>query len=121
MMMLDRKYVLHIPLCRFGDGELVAIDIDEILEDLVGRLDCESFYMTKVRGCYRSRVFDELLITVFASDRDIGEIFGEWFKSNNDVLGQEAFSYECGDRMFVEMLSSELTGRMFYDSEHCDE
>lgn len=104
MMVLDRKYVLHILFCRFGDGKLVPIEIDEILEDLVCRLDCESFYMTKVRGCYKSRVFDELLITVFASGRDVGKIFGEWFKSNNDVLRQEAYSYECGDRMFVERL-----------------
>lgn len=104
MMILDRKYVLHIPLCRFSDGGLMPIEIDGILDDLISRLDSESFYMTKVKSCYKSRVFDELLITVFASQKDIGEIFSEWFKSNNDVLCQEAFAYECGDRMFVEEL-----------------
>ena len=107
MMILDRKYVLHIPLSRFADGKLAPVDIDDILDDLISRLDCESFYMAKVRGCYKSRVFDELLITVFSSGGDVGEIFGEWFTSNNDILQQEAFSYECGDRMFVERLTDD--------------
>lgn len=37
MIELDTKCVFHIPLYKFIDDELILIDIDEILDDLIGQ------------------------------------------------------------------------------------
>ncbi len=100
MIELDKRYVLHVPLAKFVDGEVISIDIDDILEDLTCRLD--NFYITMAEGHYRSREYDELLITVFASEGSIEEIFRRWFAENSDVLSQEAFAYEINNRMIIE-------------------
>lgn len=105
--MLDAKHVLHIPLTRFDGGKLVSIDIGGILENLIVRLEESGFdgvYVSEVSGHYQKRKFDELLITVFASDDSVEEIFRQWFFENNDVLGQEAFAYEKGDELVIEKL-----------------
>ena len=108
MIELDKKYVFHIPLCRYGDGELREIDIDGVLDELIGLFNengFDSLYVTKVKGHYRSRCFDELLLTLFSSSDENPEgIFIDWFERNNDVLGQEAFGWECGNRMYISRL-----------------
>ena len=103
-MRRDRKYVLHIPLEKF-DGNLVTIDIDGILEDLIIKLEetgSDSFYITRVESHYKTRKFDEILITVFAEDSSIEHVFSEWFRKNNHELCQEAFAYEIGNEMIIE-------------------
>ena len=102
MKELDKKYVLHIPLYKFEDDELIKLEIDDDLDDLMALLKSDSLYITKVRSFYKSRCFDELLVSLFVSGSEKPEeIFKEWFRTNNDILGQESFSYECGDRMFI--------------------
>ena len=107
-MELNRKYVFHIPLCNWENGELVPIDIEGLLDDLIGEFSqkgFEGFYLTRSKAYYKSRCFDELLLTMFASS-DIPEgIFSEWFMANNDVLGQEAFAWEMGNSLFIEDLT----------------
>jgi len=99
---LDKKYVFHIPLYKFEDDELIKLEIDDVLDDLMALLKSDSLYITKVRSFYKSRCFDELLVSLFVSGSEKPEeIFKEWFRTNNDILGQESFSYECGDRMFI--------------------
>ncbi|WP_296876087.1 hypothetical protein [uncultured Methanobrevibacter sp.] len=54
---------------------------------------------SNVEGHYRSRSFDELLVTVYCNEKEIiDEIFKEWFMANNDLMAQEAFSYEMNDK-----------------------
>ena len=105
-MRLDEKYVLHIPLSRFCDNKLESIEIDEMLDELVKQLKdsgYNSFYITNVTSYYKSRKFNEMLITIFTSKTDeVDLIFKKWFKRNNDVLGQEAFSYEHQNVMIIE-------------------
>lgn len=108
-MILERKHVLHIPLYRFTDDELVRIDIDEILDELIGDLHeggFDSFYISKVQSIYSSRRFDELLITIFSSagHKAPDEIFCEWFERNNDVLRQEALGFESVEGMVIRWL-----------------
>ncbi len=109
MIELDTKCVCHIPLYKFIDDELILIDIDEILDDLIGQFSengYDSLYMTKVKGVYKSREFDELLITIFTSSNQNKEspeiIFKKWFMENNDILEQEAFAYEWNNSLFIE-------------------
>lgn len=103
-MILNEKYVLHIPLFRHRDGCLEELEIDELLDGLIENLDCESFYTSRVVSYYKSRCFDEMLITVFTNDDGVAKVFGEWFRANNHVLGQEAFSYEHNHVLVIEKL-----------------
>lgn len=109
MMELDKKYVFHIPVYKFLKMGLIPIEYEEILDVLIDWFNQEgydSLYITEVKGFYKSREFDELLITIFTSSYDDlpQHIFEYWFIENNDVLGQEAFAYECNNSMFVEKI-----------------
>ena len=64
-----------------------------------------SFYITNVTSYYKSRKFDEMLITIFNSKTgEVDLIFKKWFKKNNGVLMQEVFSWtsKCDDYWIVE-------------------
>lgn len=104
-MELDCKYVLHIPLCRWENDRLRSLDVDEQINDLINQLEVngfDSFYITKVESYYKSRKYDELLITIFAgTEESPQEIFKDWFSKNNDVLGQEAFAYELNNKLII--------------------
>ena len=108
MIELTEKYVLHIPLSKCEDDMVVDLNMDEILEDLISQLDMkgfDSFYITKVQSHYKSRIFDEVLITIFTdSGRDLVGLFRNWFLKNNNVLRQEAFAYERNNRLVIEKL-----------------
>ncbi len=109
MIELDEKYVFHIPLFRYADGKLIEIEIDDLIEDLMiqfSQIGHDNLYVTKVNGYYKSRRYDELLITLFVckSTHNPEEIFQNWFKKHNDVLQQEAFAYECGNKMYIEKI-----------------
>lgn len=106
MIELNTKYVFHIPLYKLIDGDLILIDIEEILEELFDRFSkngFDSLYITKVKGYYNFRTFDELLINIFTSSDGSPEIiFKKWFLENNNILEQEAFAYELNNSMFIE-------------------
>jgi len=104
MIELDKKYVFHIPLYKYAGGELISIEIDDLLDDLIEKLGFESLYMTKVKSVYRKRVYDEILITIFTSKGSPEEVFEKWFRYNNENLGQEAFAYELDGKMYVKKL-----------------
>ena len=102
MYKLDKKYVFHIPLYKFEDGELVELSIDGLLDNLIDDLGADSLYITKAKSHYKSRCFDELLLTLFVSgDESPEDIFKNWFRDNNHILGQEAFAYECQNQMHI--------------------
>ena len=104
---LRRKYVFHLPLYRYENDNLIALKIDDLLDDLTDEFiksGFENFYVTEAKAHYRKRSFDELLITMFADSASPEMIFKEWFRENNDVLGQEAFAWECGNSLFIEKL-----------------
>ena len=107
-MELNCKYVLHIPLSRWENGSLIPLDVDELLDELILNLEVkgfDSFYLTKVESYYKSRKFNELLLTIFAGDGDAPhEIFKEWFLRHNDILAQEAFAYELNNKLIIETL-----------------
>ena len=70
MKELDKKYVFHIPLCKYVNNDLIPIAIENIIDELIKQLNengYDSLYMTKVKGYYKSRCFDEILITLFVS------------------------------------------------------
>lgn len=105
MIELDRKYVFHVPLFKFEDGELIELEICEVLDDLFEELDAHSLYISKVKSRYAKRSYDELLITLFTnSDEHPEEVFERWFRSNNGILAQEAFAFELDGRMYVARL-----------------
>ena len=111
MKELDKKYVFHIPLCKYVNNDLIPIAIENIIDELIKQLNengYDSLYMTKVKGYYKSRCFDEILITLFVSTRFLTNhylpeaIFKKWFKANNNILEQEAYTYECNNKMNIE-------------------
>ena len=104
MIELDEKYVFHIPLYKYVDGELVLIEIDDLLDELISDFNengFENFYLTKAKAHYKSRCFDVILITIFTSSVSPVGIFENWFRKNNDVLGQESFGYEYANTMII--------------------
>ena len=107
-MELDGRYVLHIPLSKYENDEIIRLDMDDLIDELILNLEVQgfdSFYLTKVKSYYKSRSYDELLITIFAGDSDSPrEIFRGWFFKHNDILCQEAFAYELDNRLIVESL-----------------
>lgn len=112
-MMLEEKYVFHIPKHKYTDGKVASIEIDDILDNLISefaRNGYENLYIINAKGYYKSRSFDELLITIYLSPKSKenqvlpDEIFEKWFKDHNDLLQQEAIGYEHNDRLFVEKI-----------------
>ena len=105
-MELDCRYVLHIPLSKWENGKLKALDVDGEIAELISLLEVEgfdSFYVTKVESYYKSRKYDELLITIFAGyGEGPCEIFRQWFSKHNDILCQEALAFEINNRMIIE-------------------
>ena len=106
IMELDCRYVLHIPLSKWENGEIKSLSIDDAIAELISILEVEgfdSFYVTKVESYYKSRKYDELLVTIFAVDGEGPcEIFRRWFSAHNDVLCQEALAFEINNRMIIE-------------------
>ncbi|MBR5503992.1 MAG: hypothetical protein IKV87_06085 [Methanobrevibacter sp.] len=112
MIELNKKYVFHIPLYKIEDDELIPINMDTILDDLIEQFEengYDSLYMTDVKAYYKSRFFDEILISIFVSTEHLAKenhefpdrIFEKWFKQNKKELGQEAFAYEYNNKMFI--------------------
>ena len=57
-MELDCRYVLHIPLSKWENGEVVPLDVDDEIEELIFCLEVQGFdgfYLTKVKSHYKSR------------------------------------------------------------------
>lgn len=107
MKELKQKYVLHIPNCKFQNNELVSIDIENLLDELIGLLNQNghnSFYIQKSESHYKFRSYEETLITVFADTDEIEEIFSEWFEKNNHILQQEAYAFERNCSLVVKEL-----------------
>lgn len=104
MTVLNRKFVFHIPLYKHVSGNLVQIDIDDILEELMMEFNengFDSFYITRIDSYYKTRRFEEMLITIFSNDDAPCGIFEVWFRKHNDTLCQEAFAYEIGNAMMI--------------------
>ena len=108
-MELDCRYVLHIPLSKWENGEVVSLDVDGEIEELISHLEVQGFdgfYVTRVKSYYKSRRYDELLVTIFAGNGEGPcEIFREWFLRHNDVLCQEAFAVEINNRMIIRKIT----------------
>ena len=108
--MKDTPYYSWANKCdyQYKDGMLKC---DEIIDDLISKFSesgFDSLYMTRVKSCYRARLYDEILITLFTTeDRAPEEIFEGWFRKNNKMLEQEEFAYEKGDRMII--------GRLYHE------
>ena len=109
-MILDTKYVLHIPTHKFENERITIINMKKCISDLESRLEqngYQSFYKTKIEGHYKSRSFDEILITVFTTRKtepQPDDIFSQWFRDNNDELKQESFAYERNNELIIEEL-----------------
>lgn len=103
-MQLKEKYVLHIPLAKYTNNELKPLDIDDTVSELINQINENGLYMQKVKSYYKSRIYDELIITVFTKQNNIGEIFKEWFIKNNHILKQEAMAYEYNGILLIEEL-----------------
>lgn len=109
-MILDTKYVLHIPCHKFENEKVTLINMKKCIGDLESKLNehgYHSFYKIQVEGHYKSRIFDEILITIFTSNKTEVQpdmIFREWFIENNDELKQESFAYEKNNELIIEEL-----------------
>lgn len=109
-MILNLKYVLHIPTHKFENKIVTAINMKKCMEDLEKKLNengYHSFYKSKVEGHYKSRTFEEVLITIFTNNTaepQPDKLFIEWFKEHNDELKQESFAYEKNNELIIEKL-----------------
>ena len=110
MIELKEKFVFHVPLHKYINNELITINqkvIDELF-CLFEENGYENAYITKVKGYYKSRAFDELLITIFTSETSKKPmphvIFKKWFVENNNILEQESLAYEYNNELFIEKL-----------------
>lgn len=111
MIKLEEKYVLHIPSHKYVNGELIYITTQEHMDELIKRLNREgytSFYALRTDAYYKTRKFDQILITIYTSKnqerKSPDTIFKEWFKQYNHILKQEAFAYEYNDSLIVEKI-----------------
>ena len=102
MLVLDKKYVFHIPLFKFEEGKLIELEIEDTLEDLIDSFGSQGLYVSMVKSHYGKRIYDELLVTLFtSSDDNPEEVFKRWFMANNCILRQEAFAYELDGKMYI--------------------
>lgn len=107
-MILNHKLVFHVP-CKYWNGtELVDIkEISNVIHALIIALNdfsvSDSFYISDITGIYKNRIFPEKTVTVFyESEMDKAiEIYINWFKRYNNILKQEALSYELDNQMIV--------------------
>ena len=96
------KVVLHIPLSRYENGELVSLEIGEIIDELVVDMGIESCYATEVKSYYKGRIYPELLITVFGSQSEsIIDTFRKWIVKHSETLGQESYAIELQNRLII--------------------
>ena len=98
------KFVFHIPLYKYKNSQLIRLEIDDLIDDLTEKFEDNgiiSFYMQIVKGYYKKRKYDSLLITVFHLNDEIASIFVDWFRKNNGVLMQEALAYEKDNDLIV--------------------
>lgn len=106
MITLSDKYVLHIPCYKYENDKLISLKTDQIIDSLIKELEDNGFsslYMTNVKGYYKKRCFDEILITIFSyNDKHPNIIFRNWFIKNNNVLKQESFAYEHNNNLIIE-------------------
>ena len=107
-MRLNQKYVLHIPLFKYDGSELIPLDEKSIVDGILSKLnenEYENLYITKVKGIYKKRCFDELLITLFVESKSQDTpkvIFKKWFKENNNILKQKELAYEYNNTLIIE-------------------
>jgi hypothetical protein len=110
-MKLNQKYVFHIPLFKYINGELIRLDEKSIVDGILSKLSeygYENLYITKAKGVYKKRCFDEILITLFVASKsqDTPEIiFKKWFKENNTLLKQKELAYEYNNTLIIENLN----------------
>lgn len=108
MLVLEEKYVLHIPSYKYVEGQLKPIVSDRYIDKLIRELNdngYHSFYRTEVKGYYKKRCFDEILITIFTSKENTNKkpstLFVEWFREYNHILKQESIAYEYNNSLHV--------------------
>lgn len=107
-MILNHKLVFHIP-CKYWNGiELIDIkEISNVIHALIIALNdfsvSDSFYISNITGIYKNRIFPEKTITMFCESEidETIEIYINWFKRYNDILKQEALSYELDNQMII--------------------
>ena len=111
-MKLSEKLVLHIPEAAWCDDHLEDIPVDiemAALTNALSAIGATSFYLQKVTGSYKGRMYPERLLVLFCRDGPEAEmviaIFGDWFRSRNEVMRQEAFSYERNGTLFIMQLA----------------
>jgi hypothetical protein len=111
MNKLNQKYVLHIPCYKHDATHLIKLDMETLIGGLISKLEkhgYESLYMSKVKGYYKTRCFDEILLTIFTSSNNNEKtpaiIFKEWFIEQNNILEQEAYAYEENNNLIIEEL-----------------
>lgn len=102
MLEFEEKIVLHIPLSKYKNNQLVELDIEEALDELIRDLNVKSFYKTNVESHYHNRSYPELLITIFANDSaEITEVFKKWIFKNSDLLEQESYAIEVNNKLII--------------------
>lgn len=111
MIILNNKYVLHIPTFKhinIDDKNIISPDYINILKDELSKNEYSSMYVTKAQGHYKKRTFDEILITIYAPEKTStpqpDDIFKKWFKEYNHLFKQESFAYELNDKLYIEKL-----------------
>ena len=108
MTELKQKYVFHIPCYKRKNNQIEKIDtklVDKLIKTL-NEYGFDSLYITKVTGYYKSRSFDEILITLFTEaeieTREPDHIFKTWYTTNHEQLKQESYAYEKNNTMIIE-------------------
>lgn len=110
MIILNNKYVLHIPTSKhvnITDKTIISHDYINILKDELYKNGYSSLYVTQAEGHYKKRKFDEILITIYAPKNQSTQphiIFRQWFKKYNHIFKQESYAYELNNKLYIEKL-----------------
>ena len=110
-MELSEKLVLHVPEEKWCVDHLESIASGHVLDELIGTLENAgviSLYSQNAMGFYKGRCYHEILFTIFCENqaraKTVAEIFGDWFRTHNAVLKQEAFAYEWNGTLHIRTL-----------------
>lgn len=104
------KLVFHIPCAAWNNG-LIAVNYNAFKQALIkafAEIGLTSLYSVTVKGYYKGREYDEILLTVFSNLRGANaavNAFRKCFEEHNDMMKQEAFAFERDGVLTVETLT----------------
>lgn len=102
LIVLKDKYVLHVPCVKWVDGKYLPIDALDVVDKLsrcLSQYDIDALYYEKAIGRYNGREYEQILVTVFCNEVNVGKLFLDICRERN--LQQEAYAYEHNGILYI--------------------